>query len=234
MKLLRNIILSSIGTGLFLTGCATSSALNFADGNWSVDKKRECVADAGSGYIFPLSGRCDSNTTVIYNHAGLQGYHHLDKYLSYLKEKAGLADAQVLVYVPQSNTLWLKLPGNYKYERPKSITTNLDTERPYTMWVHPNETEQWNRSPEEMYTYTYSDKRKKCLCIVDVFNYGNTPIARMTILQTKTKRFHAIGLPADCSYPFTTTSIESIEMLSNWVDGHRNISIKNYKKGMEK
>lgn len=221
----------ALAIGYLMASCATSKNVNFSTEKWSVNIRQKCVTNADSTYIFALGDRCDSSTLVISCDADLDGFHRLDKYICNIKEKTRLSEAQVLVYIPNQNTLWLKLPENYKYERPKSITTDMYEERPYTMWIRPGETEQWDRKPTEMYTYTYCDKRRKCLCIVDIFNYGDTPVARMSIWQTETKRSWSIGLPSDCNFPFPTTSMESIEMLSNWVDGHRNISIDYYKKG---
>lgn len=221
----------AITISCFMTSCTVSKNVNFSAEKWSVNAKQNSVTNMDSTYIFALNDRCDSSTLVICCDADLHDYHRLDKYICNLKDKTGLSESQVLVYIPGQNTLWLKLSESYRYERPKSITMNLNEEHPYTMWVKPDEMERWNRKPMEMYTYTYYDKRQKWLCIVDIFNYANTPIARMSILQTETKRFNSIGLPDDSSFPFTTTSIESIEMLSNWVDGHRNISISNFKEG---
>lgn len=218
--------------GLALTGCGVARGVRFADeGPWKVDVANECVSNADSSYVFPLVGRCDSTILVLCEEADLQGYRHLDTYLGRIAEKAGLGEAEILVYVPEHNTLWVRLPEGFEYTRPKSITINLYEESPYTMWVRADEADDWQRRRTEMYTYTYFDKQAEWLCIVDMFHYADTPIARISILQTETRQFNTIGLPDDCSFPFATTDLESIEMLANWVDGHRDISIHNYKTG---
>ncbi len=219
---------------LFITSCATSKNVNFVPGSkWTADVRHGNVANADSSFIFtfPTANDFDTTTLVICRDADFLPYPKLDNYLSRIKKEVGLSEARTLVFLPEKNTLWLELPDGYTYERPKSITKNMLDECPYTMWVRNDDAEQWNRQPEEMYTYTYTDNRWKWLCIVDIFNYASTPVARVTVLQTETKRFRAIGLPGDSYWPFATTSLESIEMLSNWVDGHRAISIDNFKKG---
>lgn len=221
----------AMSVGFLMTSCVTPKEVGFMPGAWNIDAKHKIVSSTDSTYVFPLTGNYDSTALVICSDADLKNYHRLDRYLSNLKKKAGLSEAQMLVYVPEENSLWLKLPENYKYERPKSITVNLYEEHPYTVWVRPSDMEQWDRKPTEMYTYTYYDNHQKWLCVVDMFDYADIPIARMSILQTATKQFNSVGLPASSSFPFSTTSIDYIEMLANWVDGHREVSIKNYKKG---
>lgn len=220
-----------ITTIALITSCATSKNLDFAVGEWSVDTKNNCVVNADSTYVFPISGKCDSSMIVIANNTDIADFNKLDVYLYDIKQNTMLERAKVLVYLPENNTMWLELPKDYVYNKPKSVTSNLYEERPYTMWVRTDDIETWDRSENDMYTYTYHNGRRKWLCVVDIFNYGTKAIARVYILQTNTNWFSRIGLPSDSSFPFNTTSIETIEMLSNWVDGHRLISIENYKKG---
>ncbi len=218
---------------LFWGSCSTSGNVYFSErGKWTVDKTHNCITNGDGDFVFPLKGINDSTLLVISDNTDLQGHPRVDKYLSHILRKTGLSGSKILLYLPERNSLWMEMPENYQHERPKSITVNMQEECPYTMWVHPDENERWERKATEMYTYTYYDKCWKWLCIVDIFNYGTTPIARLTILQTKTRRFKSLGLPDDCTYVFSTVSLHSIEMLSHWVDGHRGVSIDNYRKGV--
>lgn len=220
-----------MATSFLLSNCAVSNEVGFIGGKWNIDVVHKTVSNVDSTYVFPLTNTCDSATIAIGNNTDLQNYYKLDKYICNLKEKMGLAEAKVLVYVPEQNSLWLELPKDYQYQRPKSITINLYEEKPYTAWVQPYESQKWNRNTTEMYTYTFYDRRKKWLCVVDMFNYADTPIARMSVLQTETKQFYSIGLPLNSGFSFDTTNMDWIEMVANWVDGHRKISIENYRKG---
>ena len=86
-----------------------------------------------------------------------------------------------------------------------------------------------------MYTNIYKDKGKKLITVVDRFMYGDMPIARISIIQSATKKLkkrfpnNEIGMNwMDINKP------ESLDAVSYWINGHREASFENFKLGRRK
>ena len=83
-----------------------------------------------------------------------------------------------------------------------------------------------------MYTNIYKDKGKKLITVVDRFMYGDMPIARISIIQSATKKLkkkfpnNEIGM-----YWMDVNKPESLDDVSYWINGHRESSFENFKLG---
>ncbi len=130
--------------------------------------------------------------------------------------------------------MFVEIPTGYNYQKPNSISANMMDKYPWTGWIRDDDTGCWNRKPNEMYTYIYRDKKKKLLVIVDCFDYGKQPIARIQKIQTNTKDFRTKFPNGEvCSIWADITKTEHLEAISNWIDGHRNKSFANYTIGQK-
>ena len=214
---------------MLFASCASKTVV-FADKEWNIDRSNGCLVSNDGVYNFTFGTTLvNPDMAIVASETDLGKYSGLSRYLGKILDAIGMSGSEVIAYVPERETMWVKLDSVYAHSRPKSITIKLDEEHPYTMWVGGDE--KWDRTANEMYTYTYCLKRQKLLIIADVFDYGDEPLARITLLQTDTRRFRKIGLPKACSYPYNTVSMDCIEMISNWVDGHRDVSISDYRAG---
>lgn len=101
-----------------------------------------------------------------------------------------------------------------------------------TMWVRPWEIEMGERKDDEMFTNIYRDNGNKIITVVDRFNYGEMPMARVFIIQSATKKlkkqfpYHEIGMSwIDINQP------ESLDAVSYWINSHREASFENFNLG---
>lgn len=89
-----------------------------------------------------------------------------------------------------------------------------------------------------IYTYTYYDKGKKQLLIVDHYDYGDIPIAQITIFQSKNKLTSKMGVPDNMRRAYFELHdlrkyMEDVEYWSHGVVARRLNAISNYKIGQE-
>lgn len=122
--------------------------------------------------------------------------------------------------------------------KPSSISSPMSDENPYTMWVHKDDVENWTRKSDEMYTYTYYDKRKRQLLIADHYDYGDIPIVQITIFQSRNKLTSKMGdhdnLRGAYNEVFDVREyMDNIEFWSNNVEARRATAFSNYKIGKE-
>ena len=114
----------------------------------------------------------------------------------------------------------------------------MGDERPYTMWVNEDDIEDWTREATEMYTYTYFDRRKNRIVIVDFYDYGNSPIAQITLFQSKSKVTSKMKIPEELRrcfwwYRDLKNFTRYIEFWAHQIDSHRKLAFANYKIGQE-
>ena len=90
-----------------------------------------------------------------------------------------------------------------------------------------------------MYTYTYFNRRKRQLLVVDHYDYGDEPVAQIFIFQSATKATDAMKLPSFVmNHPFFIIHDirqldKDIEFWAATINGHRRLAFANYKIGQE-
>lgn len=109
---------------------------------------------------------------------------------------------------------------------------------PYTMWVYDDDMEVWQRKADEMYTYTYFDKGKQQVLVVDFYDYGETPVAQISVLQSRNKMTDRMQLPTQKQWwDFAKYNLKdytrNVEYWSNRIEWHRANAFENYKIGQE-
>ena len=218
-----------------MTGCGSNQELYFANKDWLVSKYTNEVKDTDSIYNFYFGNIDYENTPLIGKGESKYLSPQLSGYLREILHLCKLNGAKILLYAPKENKVFVVLPENYEDIKPNSMSFCLDDSTPWTMWVRPDDVEIWNRQPDQMYTNLYCNKKKGTITIVDKFNYGETPIAQIYIIQSANKNIinkfpnNEIG-----SVWAEINKTESLELLSNWIDGHRKISFVNYHNGKRK
>ena len=231
--MLRYINILCSGIIIFLiTGCSSNQGLSFANKEWLISNYSNEVLDNDSIFNFSFGNIDYENTPLIGKGESKYLSPQLANYLSDVLKLSNLQSAKVLLYAPKENKVFVLLPENYEDNKPSSISFSMNDSTPWTMWVRPDDVELWNRQPDQMYTNLYRNKKKGIITVVDKFNYGDTPIAQIYIIQSANKNIinkfpnNEIG-----SVWADINKTESLELLSNWIDGHRKVSLTNYRNG---
>ena len=240
MNKIKLLYLFFIAVNFLVTGCSSSRNLIFADREWHISSHYGQIIDKDTTFRFTFGNVLIPDPLVIVSSKdSLAKYPGMDKFLGDILTTANIDNSEILFYAPEMQSLFVKLNSEMPPLRPSSISSPLSDDKPYTMWIYDGDMERWNRKPEEMYTYTYFNKKKKQLLIVDCYDYGDTPIAQITIFQNRNKVTDKMSLPAPgirSSFnlrPDYRKYMEYIEPISNRIETRRSTAIGNYKIGKE-
>ncbi len=234
------LIVAIFFLALLLFACSSSrQQLRFADREWHVSDYYGQIIDSDTTYRMTFGNVLIPDPLVIISSAdSVAKYDTLDRFMEDVLHTCGLDDAQILFYAPQMNTMFVIPAQPQPPVRPVAISVNLADDRPYTMWVDKEDSEDWTRDETEMYGYAYLDKGKKRLIIVDQYHYGDTPIAQLTIFQSKTKATSKINIPIHGRNTFfhfhDIKELENdIEFWAHNIESTRHNAFANYKIGLE-
>lgn len=226
---------------LFLAcSCTSTKTLSFANREWHVSSHYGQIIDKDTTYRFTFGNVLIPDPLVIISSAdSVEKYPGMEKFITNILKTTRLDNSEILFYAPEMQTMFLSLKESTFLGKPSSISSSLNEEFPYTMWIHKDDVEKWKRVPTEMYTYTFYHKNKKQFLIVDCFDYGDNPVAQVTIFQNRNKKTEKMKLPdftirsAFFVNPDLSKYMNNVEQLSNWVETRRGRAISNYKIGQE-
>lgn len=222
---------------ILAAGCSSPRALVFADRQWHISEHYGQIIDRDTTYRMTFGEVLIPENLIIISAAdSVAKYPGMDKFLADILHTARLDSAQILFYAPAMTSMFVIPKHTPAPLMPSSISSNLD-ERTVTLWAYPDAPEDWVRRTDEMFTYTYLNKRKKQLLIVNFYDYATTPVAQIRILQTATDRTRKMGVERPFQYPFLhhdASRLErDIEFWSAVVDHHRKLAVANYRIGRE-
>lgn len=240
-----SIILILSGFLAILTpGCHSLRPVNYANREWHISDHYGQILDKDTTYRMTFGDVLIPKDMAIISCADSAArYPGMDRFIADILKTARLQDDEVLFYSPAHGKIFVRLTSEPTAKRPSSVTSNMqaltsdkDSERPYTMWVYDDDVEDWHRQPGEMYTYTYFDKKKQRILIVDIYDYGPTPIAQIFVLQSRNKMTDKMQLPTqkqlwDFSRHRLRDYARDVEFWSHLVDGHRLNAFANYRIG---
>lgn len=220
---------------LCLGSCSSPKQLLFVDSEWSFSHKTGNVINPDSTIQFSFGGGViDSTMTFISSSDSLQRYPGAEKYLAEILKTCGLLESKIVFYAPLEHTLWVELPRNYIDTKPRAVSSNLTDSLPYTSWVWNDDVHESNRKPNEIYSNSFVNKKLGALLVVDKLNYGDTPMACIHIFQTDNKMSRNLGFyPWYWAHKGNMTDNSCIDMLSNWIDGRRQVVFENYRLGQQ-
>lgn len=223
-------------TAVVFAGCSHQKHITFTSDSWRFDTCSSTIVNADASLRFSLgNGLHDSTSPLISSREALDSINGLTDYLSAILSATCLNDSRIMLYAPLQNIIFAELPTNDQAENPNAVTSDLDGERPYTAWLWDDDVAISNPRPnDEMRTSSFADRRGRRLIVVDKFTYDTMPIARISIIQSETKRTRKIGLPANnWLMPCNVTDMRNIIPVANWVDGIRDVSLANYHLGQQ-
>lgn len=224
---------------LLMTGCSSSKGLVFANREWHVSDYYGQIIDKDTTYRMTFGNVLIPDPLPVISSAdSVAKYPVMDKFISDILHTAHLDSAEILFYAPHMQTMFVRPNGVMPPLRPSSITSPMSDAKPYTMWVHKDDIEDWRRKPTEMYTYVYYDKGKKQLLIVDHYDYGDIPIAQITIFQSKNKLTSKMEVHDNLRRAYFELHdlrkfMDDVEYWSHGVVARRVNAIANYKIGQE-
>lgn len=230
--------LATVLTVMLLAGCSSPNGLVFANREWHVSNFYGQIIDKDTTYRMTFGNVLIPDPLVIVSSAdSVAKYPGMDRFIADILHTVRLDSAEILFYAPEMMTMFVRPKGAMSPQRPSSISFPMSDERPYTMWVNDDDIDDWNRKPSEMYTYTYFDKRKSRLLIVDLFDYGDTPIAQIKIFQSRNKATSGMNVPEGHRRSFFSHDfgkrMHHIEALAHSIEIRRAQAFGNYKIGQE-
>lgn len=224
---------------IFLAGCSVRKDLTFANREWHVSDYYGQIIDKDTTYRMTFGNVLIPDPLLIVSSAdSVAKYPGMDKFLSDILHTAHLDNAEILFYAPYMHTMFVRPNGILPPMKPSSISSPMYDAKPYTMWVNKDDIEDWTRDSREMYTYTYYDKGKKQLMIVDHYDYGDIPIAQITIFQSRNKLTSKMGINDNLRRAFFELHdlgkyMDNVEYWSHSVETRRANAFSNYKIGQE-
>ncbi len=233
------LILIIILACYFFASCSTQKALVFANREWHVSNYYGQIIDRDTTWRMTFGNvLIPDPLTIISSADSVAKYPGMNKFLADILHTAHLDSAEILFYAPHMQTMYVISRGNMTPMKPSSITSPMSAERPYTMWLNNDDIEDWTRYSTEMYTYVYYNKGKKQLLIVDLYDYGDIPIAQITIFQSRNKVTSKMGVHDNLRRAYfeihdISNYMDDVEYWSDGVVARRARAFSNYKIGQE-
>lgn len=224
---------------LLMSSCSSHKSLVFSNREWHVSDYYGQIIDKDTTYRMTFGNvLIPDPLPIISSVDSVAKYPGMDKFLSDILHTTHLDSAEIIFYAPHMHTMFVIPNGIMPPLRPSSISSPMSDAKPHTMWVNKNDIEDWTRDSTEMYTYTYYDKRKKQLLIVNLYDYGDIPIAQITIFQSRNKLTSKMGVNDNLRRAFFELHdlrkyMNDVEYWSHGVEVRRAHAFSNYKIGQE-
>lgn len=228
-----------IAITLLMASCSSHNGLVFSNREWHVSDYYGQIIDKDTTYRMTFGNVLIPDPLPIISSADSVAKNPgMDKFMSDILHTAHLDSAEILFYAPHMHTMFVRPNVIMPPLRPSSISSPMSDAKPYTTWVNKDDIEDWTRDSTEMYTYTYYDKGKKQLLIVDHYNYGDIPIAQITIFQSRNKLTSKMGINDNLRRAFFELHdlgkyMDNVEYWSHSVEIRRANAFSNYKIGQE-
>lgn len=240
------IIFSACLPAILAGSCSSLKPVSYADREWHISNHHGQIIDKDTTYRMTFGEvLIPDNMAIISCADSAAKYPGMERFIADILNTTGLQNDEVLFYSPTHGKIFVRLRNEPPAKRPSSLTANMqcltldkDNERPYTIWVYDDDVEDWHRRPGEMYTYTYFDRKKQRVLVVDFYDYGDTPIAQISVIQSRNKTTDRMQLPTQRQlWDFSKHNFKDyerdIEFWSHQIDGHRSNAFANYRIGRQ-
>lgn len=245
MKQISSILFAVLIT-VIMNSCSSLNPVNYANREWHISNYYGQIIDKDTTYRMTFGEVLIPQEMAIISCADSAAkYPGMERFITDILKTAGLQNDEVLFYSPAHGKMFVKLKNDFPAKKPSSLTAgmqfltlNKEYERPYTMWVYDDDVEDWHRKPGEMYTYTFFDKKKQRVLVVDIYDYGETPVAQIFVTQSRNKQTDNMQLPTQKQlWDFSKHKLKDykrdIEFWSHRIELHRKNAFENYKIGQE-
>lgn len=224
---------------MLFASCSSPKSLVFANREWHISDYCGQIIDKDTIYRMTFGNvLIPDPLTIVSSSDSVAKYPGMDRFLADILHTAHLDSAEILFYAPEMKTMFVKLKRAMPPLRPSSVSSPMSDEKPYTMWVNDGDIEDWTRNPTEMYTYTYFDKRKRQFLIIDFYDYGDIPIAQITVFQSRNNATEKMNVKETHLRSFYMEHdlrkfMRDIEFWAHQVEIRRARAFANYKIGQE-
>lgn len=238
MKQLNIILLIGLSTMLAVS-CNSLKPVKYADMEWHISDYYGQIIDRDTTFRMTFGDvLIPEELTIISCLDSCAKYPGMERFVAEILKTAGLQDDEVLFYSPVHGKMFVRIVNEPPAVRPSSLSSNMNDDRPYTMWIYDDDVEDWYRKAGELYTYTYFDKKKKRILVVDFYDYGEIPVAQISVIQSRNKMTDKMQLLYQKQlWNFSKHDLKDykrdIEFWSHWIDQHRTNAFANYKIGQE-
>ncbi len=218
---------------IYIVSCTSSKEILFSGENWSFSHQSGNMVNSDSTLQFSLGNHVlNPNMTIISNSDSVLAYPGTDKYIYQILKTCGLENCKVYFFCPLEKVMWVELPTEYDDIKPRAIVCRLNEDKPYTSWCYDDDNIDKNRTSEEIYSNTFANKKLGTIVVVDKLNYGNIPMACLSIYQSATQQTSKLGFnPWYWTSKGNLLDYSYLDILANWVDSRRENLINNYKLG---
>lgn len=241
-----DFILLAVVMAIAAGGCSSLKPVSYANREWHISERYGQILDADSTYRMTFGDVLIPRDMAIISCADSAAkYPGMERFIAEILKTARLQNDEVLFYSPTHGKMFVRLTNEPIATRPSSITASMhyltsgsENERPYTMWIYKDDFENWGREAGEMYTYTYFDKKRQRVIVVDFYDYGETPVAQISVIQSRNKMTDKMQLPTQKQlWDFSKHRLKDyereIEFWSHRVDAHHENAFSNYVLGQE-
>ncbi len=235
--MLHCVLVMAMGV-IVLAGCSSSRQLTFANRVWHISDYYGQIIDEDTTYRMTFGDvLIPVDMAIVSSADSLAKYPGMDRFIADILHTARLDSAEILFYAPHMSTMFVRPKGGCEMSRPSSISSDLSDERPFTMWIYEDDVEDWKRQPREMYTYTYFDRRKRRVLVVDFYDYGDMPVAQIFVFQSADRITDKMQVPKALNHAYYKHDLrryeQEVEFWSSVINGHRRLAFANYKIGQE-
>ena len=194
----RKTILYYLATAviILLASCSAPRNIVFADREWHVSDYYGQIIDKDTTYRMTFGNVLIPAPLIIISSAdSVTKYPGMECFIADILHTTHLDSAEILFYAPEMQTMFVRLTKQMPPLRPSSISSPMTEENPNTLILQEDDIDEWVRKSGEMYSYIYYDRKKRQLLIVDCYDYGDTPIAQITVFQSKNKITSKMKVP---------------------------------------
>lgn len=216
-----------------IVSCSAPREVMFTEDEWTFNQRSGRIVNADSTLQFAFGNSLlNPEMTIISNRDSLLAYPGADRYIARILKVCGLEGSKVVFFAPAEHTMWVELPADFIDIKPRAITDNLSDSVPYTSWVWDDDFHSGNRTSEQIFSNTFTDKKAGTLIVVDKLNYGTKPMACLSIYQSATKQTEKLGFtPWHWLTAGNILDHSYTDMVANWVDSRRTVIMDNYRLG---
>ncbi len=236
---IKHFLIVALGL-VILTGCSSPKALVFADREWHVSGHYGQIIDKDTTYRLTFGDvLIPDPLTVISSADSIAKYPGMDRFVADILHTCGLDGGEILFYAPQMKSMFVRPPKAHDPGRPAAVSVPAWDDKLKTFYVTENDDIDWGkRHSDEIYTYTYYNKKKRQLLIVAYFEYGDSTLAQIDVLQTSNDMTRKMKIPRGIQSPFyghdLRKYIRDVAFWSSVVQGRRRVITGNYKIGQDR
>lgn len=220
-----------------LSSCSNTQNICFANYEWKINDGTKYIHDKDISWVFSTEDQLLSpQTTLIGSEIAINRYDGLKQYFNGVLGDISLKLDSVLLYIPTKQMIFATYSGNEKDLSPSSYTP-LDTEK-RNSFFNVFGVAELDTQGEQLLTNLFFNKKQKRFVVLHRFNYGNRPVAMLTVLQTPSAKTSKLAELLGSEYALSRRVMDYsnplfTEMIGWDITKAKNIALANYDLGQK-